>query len=69
MADSESDYDIFREQLAIKYFSYGHALALWEPSPWKQDRPVQVGNVGFIRNGRLYSLFNALRPSEGQSNG
>ena len=61
-----ADYDIFREQLAIKYPSYGHAL--WEPSPWKPDKPVQVGDVGFIRNGRFHSLFNALRPAEGQPN-
>ena len=59
---ADSDYDISREQLAIKYPSYGH------PSPWKQDRPVQVGDVGFIRNGRFHNLFNVLRPAEGQSN-
>ena len=64
MADSV--FDIFREQPAIRDPSYGHAL--WEPSPWKQDRPVQVGDVGFIRNGRFHSLFNVLRPAEGQSN-
>jgi hypothetical protein len=61
-----ADYDIFREQLAIKYPAYGHAL--WEPSPWKPDRPVEVGDVGFIRSGRFHSLFNALRPALGQPN-
>jgi hypothetical protein len=61
-----ADYEIFREQLATMYPSYGHAL--WEPSPWKPDRPVKVGDVGFLRNGRFHSLFNALRPAEGQSN-
>jgi hypothetical protein len=59
-------HDIFREQLAIKYSADGYAL--WEPSPWKPDRPVEVGDVGFIRNGRFHGLFNALRPAEGQSN-
>ena len=63
---ADSDYDVSREQLATKYSSYGHALR--EPSPRKQDRPVQVGDVGFIRNGRFHSLFNVLRPAEGQSN-
>ena len=56
-----ADYDIFRERLAIKYPSYGHAL--WEPdprSPLNTDRPVQVGDVGFIRRGKFYRLFNAL---------
>ena len=53
-----ADYDIFRERLAIKYPSYGHAL--WEPGPRYPDRPVQVGDVGFIRRGKFYRLFNAL---------
>jgi hypothetical protein len=53
-----ADYDIFREKLAIKYPSYGHAL--WEPSPRNPDRPVQVGDVGFVRRGKFYRLFNAL---------
>ncbi|KAH9994873.1 ankyrin repeat-containing domain protein [Russula vinacea] len=50
-----ADYDIFREQLAIKYPSYGHAL--WEPSPRRPDRPVQVGDVGFIRRGK-FTVFS-----------
>jgi hypothetical protein len=64
-----ADYDIFREQLAIKYPAYGHAL--WEPSSWKPDSPnksVEVGDVGFIRNGRFHCLFNALRSAEEQNN-
>jgi hypothetical protein len=57
-----ADYDIFREQLAIKYPSYGHAL--WEPSPRRPDRPVQVGDVGFIRRGKFHRLFNAMLPAD-----
>ena len=53
-----SHYDTFRGQLAIKYPSYGHAL--WEPSPSGLYSPVEVGDVGFIREGRFYRLFNAL---------
>ena len=60
-----ADYDIFREQLAIKYPSYGHAL--WEPSPKKQDRPVLVGDVGFILRGKFHRLFNALLPADDPS--
>jgi hypothetical protein len=60
-----ADFEIFREQLAINHHAYGHAL--WEPRPWQPDRPVEVGDVGFIRSGRFHSLFNALRPAEGQS--
>jgi hypothetical protein len=57
-----ADYDIFREQLAIKYPSYGHAL--WEPNPKKPDKPVQVGDVGLIRRGKFHRLFNALLPAD-----
>jgi hypothetical protein len=51
-------YDIFREQLAIKYPASGHAL--WEPSPRRGQDRVQVGDVGFIREGEFHRLFNAL---------
>ena len=57
-----ADYEIFREQLAIKYPSYGHAL--WGPSPSNPDKPVQVGDVGFIRRGNFHRLFNALLPAD-----
>ena len=55
-------YDVFREQLAIKYPAFGHAL--WEPNPRNPDRPVQVGDVGFIRRGKFHRLFNALLPAD-----
>ena len=57
--------DIFREQLAIKYPLYGHAL--WEPSPRYPNKPVQVGDVGFIREGKFRRLFNALLPENDPS--
>jgi hypothetical protein len=53
-----ADYDIFRGRLATKFPSYGHAL--WEPSPPKLNCPVEIGDVGFIREGRFHRLFNAL---------
>ena len=53
-----ADYDIYREQLSIKYSTYGHAL--WQPSPSKPNNPVEIGDVGFIRNGKFHRLFNAL---------
>ncbi|KAI0245789.1 hypothetical protein BJV78DRAFT_248715 [Lactifluus subvellereus] len=55
-------YDIFRNQLAIKYPAYGHAL--WEPSPGRLYSAVEVGDVGFIREGKFHRLFNALLPAE-----
>ena len=60
-----ADYDIFREQLAIKYPSYGYAL--WEPSPTNPNRPVQIGDVGFVREGRFHRLFSALLPANDPS--
>jgi hypothetical protein len=60
-----ADYDIFRERLAIKYPSYGHAL--WEPGPRNPDRPVQIGDVGFVLRGKFYRLFNALLSADDPS--
>ena len=60
-----ADYDIFREQLGIRHPAYGHAL--WDPSPSSPDRPVEVGDVGFIRRGRFHRLFNALLPADDES--
>ena|ERR1700748_2632923 len=55
-------YDIFREQLAVKYPAYGHAL--WEPNPGRLYSPVEVGDVGYIREGKFHRLFNALLPAD-----
>lgn len=55
-------YDIFREQLAIKYPAHGHAL--WEPSPRRGHNRVEIGDVGFIREGKFHRLFNALLPAD-----
>jgi hypothetical protein len=55
-------YDIFRQELATKYPAYGHAL--WEPSPGVLYPPVEIGDVGFIRQGKFHRLFNALLPAD-----
>ncbi|KAH9165399.1 hypothetical protein EDB89DRAFT_2233439 [Lactarius sanguifluus] len=57
-------YSTFREQLAIAHPAFGHAL--WEPDPG-QYAPVQVGDVGFIRDGKFHRLFNALLPANDPS--
>ena len=49
-------YDIFRDQLAIRYPGYGHAL--WEPSPVDPHGVVGIGDVGYISQGRFNRLFN-----------
>jgi hypothetical protein len=59
------DYEIFREELAIKYPAYGHAL--WEPSPGGRYAAVQVGDVGFIREGYFHRLFNILLHADHES--
>lgn len=56
------DYDIFREELAIKYPAYGYAL--WEPSPGGRYTAVEIGDVGFIREGYFHRLFNILLPED-----
>lgn len=60
-----ADYDIFREQLGIRFPAHGHAL--WDPSPQTPDKPVEVGDVGFVRRGKFHCLFNALRPKSEQA--
>ena len=61
-----ADYDIFREQLGTIFPKYGHAL--WDPSPRKPDRPVRVGDVGFIRTGKFDCLSNVLCPKSERDN-
>ncbi|KAN0133862.1 hypothetical protein V8E53_008294 [Lactarius tabidus] len=58
-------YDIFRHHLAIKHPAYGHAL--WEPSPGYSYPAVEIGDVGFVREGRFHRLFNVLLPAEDPS--
>ena len=52
------DSKTFREELAIQYPDLGRPL--WEPDPGGLYDAVQVGDVGFIRRGYFYRLFNAL---------
>jgi len=59
------DHLIFRVELAIKYPTHG--TALWEPDPGGLYDAVQVGDVGLIRRGCFYRLFNALLPRDHSS--
>jgi len=59
------DYNIFREELAIKYPVLGHAL--WKPSPGGHYAAVQVGDVGFTHQGYFHRLFNILLPADHES--
>ncbi|KAI9439505.1 hypothetical protein H4582DRAFT_1812255 [Lactarius indigo] len=62
MPPSMAQYDIFRDQLAIKYPTYGHAL--WEPNPGGLYHAIEVGDVGCVLKGKFLRLFNALLPAD-----
>ena len=57
---SQAQHETFREKLAIKYPTFGYAL--WEPGSRGRYHAVQVGDVGFIREGYFHRLFNILHP-------
>jgi hypothetical protein len=59
------DCNAFREELAIRYPNHGHAL--WDPDPGGLYDSVRVGDVGFIRDGYFYRLFNVLHPRDPSS--
>ena len=58
-------YDIYRDQLSITHPSFG--LALWDPAPESVYGPVKIGDVGYVREGRFFRLFNALLPADDPS--
>ncbi|KAF8257345.1 hypothetical protein EI94DRAFT_1324112 [Lactarius quietus] len=64
-AATMAHYDIFRDQLAIRFPAYGHAL--WEPSPGDLYDVASVGDVGYINEGRFHRLFNILLPADDPS--
>jgi len=49
-------YYVYREQLTSLF--HGHAL--WEPDPANIYEHVSVGDVGYVREGYFYRLFNVL---------
>ena len=55
-------YDIFRHHLWTAAPAYGHAL--WDPNPGNLYPAVEVGDVGYIREGKFHRLFNVLLPAE-----
>ncbi len=61
MGSTRTHYDTYRGELGKAYPGFGYAL--WEPGPGEQNPPVEVGDVGFIREGQFHRLFNALLPA------
>ena len=58
-------YDIFRHHLAVKFPAFGHAL--WEPDPGNLYPAVEIGDVGYICEGKFHRLFNVLLPPNDES--
>ncbi|GBE78897.1 predicted protein [Sparassis crispa] len=52
-------WDVYATQL----FRCGHGYPLWEPEPTKHGE-VRVGDVGYMREGAFYRLFNATVPAD-----
>ncbi|KAG6848078.1 hypothetical protein H0H93_003608 [Arthromyces matolae] len=50
-------HDIYAEQLCELRRGY----PLYYPEPDPEDGPMEIGDVGFVRNGAFYRLFNASR--------
>jgi hypothetical protein len=66
MQQQDIPYGLYREELA----SLGHGLALWNPNPPKHSYDnVSIGDVGFIREGTFFRMFNAILPWDHKSNG
>src|SRR6266567_1347860 len=58
-------YGLYREELT----SLGHGLALWNPEPPKGSYDnVSIGDVGFIREGTFFRMFNVILPWDDESN-
>ncbi|CAL1716217.1 unnamed protein product [Somion occarium] len=54
-----ADWKVYaRQMLALNY-----GLALWQPSPSSRHKQVQIGDVGYIRDGSFRLLFNAAKPT------
>lgn len=62
---AHSHHIVFRKELGSAYPTFG--LPLWEPGPGGNEA-VEVGDVGFVREGYFHRLFNVLHPRDHPSN-
>lgn len=60
-----AQHETLRDELALKYPTFG--IALWEPGTMGRYDAVDVGDVGFIREGYFHRLFNVLPSSSGDN--
>ena len=57
--------EVYAEQL--NRLNYGYPL--WHPEPPNDADEIHVGDVGFVRDGAFYRMFNALVPGDSPING
>ncbi|KAI0650982.1 hypothetical protein C8Q79DRAFT_184 [Trametes meyenii] len=57
---SSAPWDIYAEQLTPLRYGY----PLWVPDPSPGQPPVQLGDVGWIREGQFLPLFNVFRDAD-----
>ena len=55
---------VYRDQLSTR----SHGLALWKPDPNNFYDKVSIGDVGFVREGMFYRMFNVMLPWNHPSN-
>ena len=63
-------YQSYRHHISVKVPAYGYAL--WEPGPENLhpgavDLAVEVGDVGYVSEGRFCRLFNVFLPADDPS--
>ena len=57
--------EVYAEQLSR--LNYG--FPLWHPDPPNDAPEIQIGDVGFVRDGAFYRMFNATQPGDSLING
>ena len=56
---NNAPWDIYAAQM----FHHGFGYPLWVPDPAPGAQEVDIGDVGWLRNGAFHPLFNAMKGS------
>ena len=59
-----SAYKAPAEVYAKQLFSLNFGYPLWNPEPPPSEGEMLLGDVGFVKNGTFYCMFNATRPPD-----
>ena len=62
---STRPWDIYAEQL----FPVGYGHPLWIPEPNNNRREIDIGDVGWLKDGEFRALFNSMKPEGDPANG